>query len=178
MDAYLGEIRIFSGNFAPAGWLLCEGQILPIQMYTALFSLVGTAYGGNGTTNFGLPDLRGSAPIGQGQGPGLTSRTVGETGGAAAVTLAQNDIPVHTHLASGVAANGTVNTPAGALWAQFNSGGRTPTYAKVYGASTDTTMGAAALTTAGKGMPHNNMQPFLAMRFIICINGIFPPRPS
>jgi microcystin-dependent protein len=175
-DAYIGEIRNFAGTYAPNNWLFCEGQVLPLAQNTALFSIIGTTYGGNGTSNFAIPDLRGSVPIGQGQGPGLTSRQLGETGGSATVALTATDMPTHTHVANGVAANGTDNSPGGALWSQYSAGGRNPTIAKLYGPAANTTMAPGALATAGGSTPHNNMQPFLPMRFIICTEGIYPPR--
>jgi microcystin-dependent protein len=176
MDAYLGEIRIFCGNFAPMNWMFCEGQLLPIQQYTALFSLLGTNYGGNGTTIFALPDLRGSAPISQGQGPGLTLRTVGEVGGSPNVTLTQDEMPAHTHNALGYPHTGSVNSPANAAWAQFATTARPPVSTDLYAKTGDVKMAPGALGVAGQNAPHNNMQPYLAMRFIICTNGIFPPR--
>jgi microcystin-dependent protein len=176
MDAYIGEIRIFGGNYAPAKWLFCEGQLLSIQQNTALFSILGTMYGGNGTVTFALPDLRGSAPIGQGQGPGLTARGVGEMGGSASVTLLQAEMPNHTHSAMGAPQNGDTPSPADAVWAQYATG-RPPVTTPLYAQASDVTMAPAALNAAGKSQPHNNMQPYLPMRFIICMQGIFPPRP-
>jgi microcystin-dependent protein len=177
MDAYIGEIRIFGGTYAPANWMFCEGQIMSIQQNTALFSILGTMYGGNGTVTFGLPDLRGSAPIGQGQGPGLTQRSVGEMGGSPTVTLLQSEMPNHTHAAMGSPQNGDTTSPANAVWAQYATGGRPPVTTKLYAQTSDVTMAPTALNAAGKSQPHNNMQPYLAMRFIICVNGNFPPRP-
>lgn len=176
-DAYLGEIRLFAGNFAPDGWMSCEGQLLPIQRYTALFSIIGATYGGNGTTNFALPDLRGAVPVGQGQGPGLTMRDLGESGGAAAVALTPDQMPAHNHLAAGSTGNGSSNSPAGAVWAQDSTGGRPPVPSMLYAAQGDTAISPAALQPSGQGAPHNNMQPYLPVRFIICMNGEFPPRP-
>lgn len=176
-DAFLGEIRLFAGTYAPNGWLLCEGQMLPLQRYTALFSIIGVTYGGNGTTMFALPDLRGAAPLGQGQGPGLTQRSLGDSGGAAAVTLEQDQMPAHNHLAAGVAANGNSNSPAGAVWAQHATATRPPVPSMLYAAKGDAPISPAALQPAGQGVAHNNMQPYLPLRFIICIDGIFPPRP-
>jgi microcystin-dependent protein len=176
MDAYLGEIRMFCGTYAPANWAFCEGQILPISANTALFSLLGVQYGGNGTTNFSLPDLRGCVPIGQGPGPGLTPRYVGEMGGSQSVTLTNSEMPAHNHLAQGLSGTGTTKSPANAVWAQFASDSRPPIPVKLFGPSGDVQMAANALSPAGGNQPHNNMQPFLAVRFIICMNGIFPPR--
>jgi microcystin-dependent protein len=176
MDAYLGEIRIFCGNFDPNNWMLCAGQLLPISRNTALFSIIGTMYGGDGKVTFALPDLGGSAPVGQGQGPGLTPRAVGEMGGAPSVTLMQNEMPTHNHLAMGAQQTGTANSPAGATWTTYSIG-RPPSPQNLYAKTGDVDMAPDALAPAGQNMPHNNMQPFLAMRYIICVNGIFPPRP-
>lgn len=176
MDPFLGEIRIFSGNFAPRGWALCDGQLLAISQFSSLFTLLGTMYGGNGTSNFALPNLGGSVPIGQGDGPGLTPRVVAETGGSDTVSLTQASMPAHNHIAMGSATNGTTKSPANAVWSQNASGGRPPIVTNLYGTTGNTVMAPAALSPTGDGVPHNNMQPFLAMRFIVCLNGIFPPR--
>src|SRR4051812_39647301 len=121
-DPYLGEIRIFAGNFPPVNWAFCNGQLLPIQANTALFSILGVQYGGNGTTNFALPNLQGSVPIGAGAGPGLSPRPVGEIGGSATVTLTSNQIPTHTHAPQACAADGSVATAAGNVWSQDSVG--------------------------------------------------------
>lgn len=176
-DAFLGEIRLFAGNFAPHGWFLCEGQLLPIAGNTALFSILGTNYGGNGTTNFALPDLRGSVAVGQGTGNGLTPRSLGEKGGAASVTLSVDEMPGHLHIATGVAATGNSNSPANAVWAQFATPTRPPVGKNLFASTPDTSMGPLALQPAGQSQPHNNMQPYLSLRFIICNDGMFPPRP-
>jgi microcystin-dependent protein len=176
MDAYLGEIRMFCGTYAPANWAFCEGQLLPISANTALFSLLGVQYGGNGTTIFALPDLRGCVPICQGQGPGLTSRFVGEMGGSSAVALTAQEMPAHNHRAQGLSSTGTEKSPANAVWAQYASDARPPIPAKLFSPNGDVQMAPNALSPAGQGQGHNNMQPFLAVRFIICMNGIFPQR--
>jgi microcystin-dependent protein len=176
MDAYIGEIRIFCGNFAPLNWMFCEGQLLPIQQNTKLFSVIGTMYGGNGTVTFALPDLRGSVPISQGTGPGLTPRTVGEIGGTPTVALTQNEMPAHTHRALGYPHTGSVNSPANAAWAQYATTARPPVTTNLYSKTGDVKMAPGELGVAGQNLPHNNMQPYLAMRFIICVEGIFPPR--
>lgn len=175
MDPFLGEIRLFGGNFAPQGWALCNGQTLPISQYTALFSLLGNRFGGNGQTTFCLPNLSGSVPVGMGQGPGLSLRELGETGGSDAVTLTGQEIAPHTHSAAGVGANGTGKSPANGNWAQYNSSSRPATHAMIYGSSPDVTMSPAALSPAGQSQPHNNMQPWLALNYIISLNGIYPP---
>lgn len=176
-DAYIGEIRIFAGNFAPKGWALCNGQIMPIQQNTALFSILGVQYGGDGKTNFALPNLNGRTPIGQGSGQGLTSRTVGQAVGSQTVSLLASEMPVHTHTPMGNTQVGTTTDPANAVWAEFGVGGRggiTPV--NLFNPTPDTPMSPLALNTSGGSQPHNNMQPFLAMNYIICLQGEFPPR--
>jgi microcystin-dependent protein len=175
MDAYLGEIRIFCGTFDPLHWQVCAGQLMSIQSNTALFSILGTMYGGDGRVTFGLPNLGGAVPLGQGQGPGLTMRYVGETGGAANVNLQAAEMPAHKHAAMGSSQVGAANSPAGATWTTYGTG-RPVSLDNLYGATSDVTMASDALMPAGQSMPHNNMQPFLAMRFMICTNGLFPPR--
>lgn len=175
-DQFVGEIRIFTGNFAPKGWALCNGQLLSISQNTALFSLLGTMYGGNGTSNFALPDLRNRAPLFFGQGPGLSLHDQGETGGQATVTLLGSEIPAHTHQAQASNITGTQNTPGGAVWAvgdrQVRGGG--PLYSTTPGALA--TMNGAALSPTGGSQPHNNWSPYLGVTFIIALQGIFPPR--
>lgn len=171
-EPFLAEIRIFGGNFAPQGWAFCDGQLLPISTNTALFSLLGTTYGGNGQTNFALPNLRGRVPMHPGQGPGLSSRSLGEEGGSSSVTLLQNELPSHTHsMKYNKSVPGDSNSPAGKLFA-----GSVVPVASVFSSSPpDTAIGSA--TAAGGGQPHNNMQPYLGLSFIIAMQGIFPPRP-
>jgi microcystin-dependent protein len=169
---------MFAGNFAPVNWMFCNGQLLPISQYSALYSLLGVRYGGNGTTNFALPNLQGSVPIGQGAGGGLTPRNVGDTGGSASVTLDTTDIPAHTHVPLGYATDGTVNTPAGTAWAQAgveSRHGKTPI--NLFDPTPNTTMSLSALAAAGSSQPHNNVQPCLGLSFIICLNGDYPQRP-
>lgn len=174
-DPFLAEIRAFAGTYAPVGWALCNGQILPISQNTALFSLLGTTYGGDGRTTFALPDLREAAPMHEGQGTGLSPRVLGERGGQERVTLLTSEIPTHTHLPQAVAANGNTSSPAGATWAQAAYGrGATKSYSTQ---APDTTMHPLALQTAGGGQPHNNMPPFQTVTFIIALQGIFPQRP-
>lgn len=176
MDAFLGEIRMFCGTYVPKDWLPCEGQLVRIAQFTALFSILGVRYGGDGKTIFGLPDLRARIPVNQGQGPGLTARVVGETGGAESVGLTQQMIPAHNHAALGRAGRGSSNSPAGGVWAQFSSGGRPPIPVELYGSPANVQMAPDALLNTGMDAPHNNMQPFLAVRFMICTNGVFPAR--
>ena len=170
-EPFLAEIRIFGFNFAPQGWALCAGQLLSISQNTALFSLLGTQYGGNGTSNFALPNFQGRLAIGQGQGPGLTQRLVGETGGEQFVTLNSNQLPAHTHPATCNNAVGTSYDPAGQVWSQ-DAGGN-----QEYGNSTVAgQMAPNAILPAGGGLPHNNLQPFEVLSFCIAMQGIFPAR--
>jgi len=174
MDPFVAEIRIFAGNFAPLGWAMCNGQILPISQNTALFSLIGTQFGGNGTSNFALPNLQGCVPTGQGSGAGLTPRVIGETGGEQDVTLLPNAMPSHTHQMSGVASAGSSTTPDPTM-ALANDNPAAPPYQTSLG-SPPTALNANALTPAGGGQPHNNLQPYLVLNFIIALQGIFPSR--
>ena len=170
-DPYVAEIRMFAGNFPPTGWALCNGQLLPINQNTALFSLLGTTYGGNGVSNFALPDLRDRSPIHFQQGPGLSDRSLGESGGAAAVALTTAQLPAHAHIAK-AALSPTTNTPGSDVSLSPSGGG-----ALVYKAlSHPAAMAAQTLSAAGNSQPHNNMQPYLAVTFIIALQGIFPPR--
>ncbi len=168
-DQFVAEIRIFGGNFAPLGWASCDGQVLAISQNTALFSLLGTNYGGNGTSNFALPNLAGSAPMQWGQGPGLTDRVIGESGGSAAVTLLPTEMPSHTHALSASQGfpDGDRPLPATAVGAFGET---------VFGTPANTTMSANVLPSNGSGLPHNNMQPYLGLYFIIALQGIFPSR--
>lgn len=171
MDPFVGEIRIFTGNFAPKGWAMCNGQLLPISQNTALFSLLGTFYGGDGRSTFGLPNLQGRFPLHQGQGPGLTQRLVGETGGAASVSLLANEMPQHGHGLKAALAP-TTGTPGAAVSLAPVAGG-----APVYHApASPVAMSASTIGAAGGGTPHNNRQPYQVLNFIIALQGIFPPR--
>ena len=172
-DQYVAEIRMFAGNFAPTGWALCNGQLLPISQNTALFSLLGTNYGGNGTSNFQLPNLQGSAPLGSGQGLGLSPRVQGQTGGEPTVTLLTTQLPSHTHAAQ-AASYGGLDSPAGNVWGEAMLG-KTPL--NIYAAGPGTTpMNAGALSGVGGSQPHNNLPPYLCVTFIIALTGTFPPR--
>ncbi|WP_308466521.1 phage tail protein [Rathayibacter soli] len=173
-DQFLAEIRMFAGNFAPVGWALCNGQLLPISQNTALFSLIGTSYGGDGKTNFALPNLQAAMPLGSGSGPGLTPRDVGERGGSAAVTLLTTQLPSHNHLAHAVAAPGTTSSPSTASWAEPRVG-RAPEAA--YAPLPNTALHPQALSVAGANQPHNNLPPYTVVTFIIALQGIFPSRP-
>jgi microcystin-dependent protein len=175
MDGTIASILMFASNFAPQGWALCQGQILPISQNTALFSIIGTTYGGNGQTTFGLPDLRGRTTIGSAQGPGLSNFSWGQTGGANTVTLTTNNLPAHTHVASVNVAcssnNATSDEAYGAIPAGVNN-----VYASANAIGGN--LGGVNLTVspAGGGQPFNNQQPYLGINFIICLFGIFPSR--
>lgn len=175
-DNFLAEIRIVPFNFAPVGWALCNGQILPISQNTALFSLIGTSYGGNGTSNFALPNFQGSAPLHAGQGAGLSSYVVGEAGGEAAVTLTLAQLPGHSHTVSANAGNGDLNNPAGHAWAQPHLG-KTPINIYNPTGGSGLAMHPQAFALAGSSAAHNNMPPYLTLNFIIALQGIFPQRP-
>lgn len=170
-DPFVAEIRIFPFNFAPKGWAWCDGQLLPLSQNTALFSLLGTTYGGDGKSNFALPDLQGRAPMHPGQGPGLSLHDLGETGGSETVTLLESEIPSHAH--AYVARNFTANsdTPAGLCVAKPPSG---PNIYAPPGPLVQ--MSDQALTPAGGDAPHNNMMPYLTFYFCIALQGVFPPR--
>ena len=165
-EPFIAEIRLFSFNFPPRGWALCNGQLLPINQNQALFSLLGTTYGGNGIVNFALPDLRGRVPIHEGLGPGLTPRALGERIGAESVTLTAAQLPQHAHAQAAVGSTATTTSPASTLPAQSDSpiwrSGGAPVPTGVQSAST------------GGSQPHQNMMPFLAINFCIALQGIFP----
>jgi microcystin-dependent protein len=174
-EAYVGEIRMVGFNFAPIGWALCNGQILPISQNTALFSLLGTTYGGNGTTTFALPDLQNRTPIHKGQGPGLSPYSLGESGGASTVTLQQSQLSAHAHAVSCDPAIGTQQDAAGAVWASSGAG-RTPPAYYANAVSNLVAMSPSAIAVAGGRLPHNNRSPYLGVTFIIALQGIYPPR--
>ena len=173
-DKFVAEIRIFPFNFAPVGWAFCNGQLLPISQNTALFSLLGTTYGGDGKSNFALPNMQGNTPMQQGQGPGLSLRDLGEVGGEQSVTLLQTEMPAHSHTAI-AATGGGQGSPGGNAWASGLKTG--PSLYSPPGAnSKDVAMNPLALNIAGGNLPHNNMMPFLTLNFCIALQGIFPPR--
>jgi microcystin-dependent protein len=172
-DPFIAEIRMFAGNFAPRGWALCNGQLLAIQQNVALFSLLGTTYGGNGQTTFALPNLQGSAPIHPGQGSGLSPYSLGQTGGESAVSLISTEMPSHTHTASATATPGDNPDPDGRVWGVAAVARGTAMYSA---GPTDTFMGPQALSMSGGSQPHNNMPPYLVLNFIIALTGIYPAR--
>lgn len=170
MDPFVAEIRIFPFNFAPRGWAWCDGQVLPLSQNTALFSLLGTYYGGDGKSNFALPDLQGRAPMHPGQGPGLSLHDLGETGGSETVTLLESEFPAHSHGFNASQSDGTERQPTGMLPATG------------IGVSMFQTPGATVqlnpntLAPAGGDQPHNNMMPYLTFYFCIALQGVYPPR--
>lgn len=164
---YIGEIRMFGGNFAIADWAFCNGQLLPISGNETLFQLIGTTYGGDGQTTFGLPDLRGRIPIHMGQGPGLQNYDIGQNGGVEAVTLTQNQLPTHTHTPAASNTGGS-DTPANNFWANSATG-------KPYSAAPTTIqMNPGTISPVGGSQPHDNMIPFQCVTYIISLFGIFP----
>ena len=178
MDPFIGEIRMFAGNYAPKDWAFCNGQILPITQNTALFSLLGTVYGGNGTTTFALPNLQDRFPMNSGQGPGLTDRTLGEASGASNVTLTSTEMAAHGHAPAAVTAPGTQTSPVNAVWGGGVSGGKGGQDTFVYSTTaSNTQMSNQALTPTGGNQPHANVQPYLAVSYIIALQGVFPSRP-
>jgi microcystin-dependent protein len=178
-DPFIGEIRSFPFNFAPKGWAFCNGQLLPLSQNTALFSLLGTTYGGNGQTTFGLPDLQGRTAMGQGQGPGLTDRFLGETGGATAVTLLQTEMPSHQHTVNGrtVATAGSADPTGNVLsmgtWRSGSQFGVVQAYATQ---APNSAMSPTAAAPAGGSQPHNNMMPYVTLNYCIALQGVYPPR--
>lgn len=172
-DPFVAEIRIFGFNFAPRGWAFCDGQLLPLSQNTALFSLLGTTYGGNGASNFALPNLQGRAPMHPGQGPGLSLHDLGETGGSETVTLLANEMPNHNHGLRASQGDGNEISPNNQLFATGIGG--VATYAPANAGAT-TPLDAGAIALSGGGLPHNNMQPYLTLNFCIALQGVFPPR--
>jgi microcystin-dependent protein len=169
-DQFVAEIRIFGFTFPPKGWASCQGQLIPISQNTALFSLLGTFYGGDGKSNFGLPNLQGAVPIHQGSGPGLTPRVPGETAGTETVTLTTSQMAAHSHPAVCNTAEGDDYGPGNDVWATDLAGGNE------YATTAPGKMNAGSLNPAGGGLAHNNLQPYLSMNYCIALQGIFPPR--
>jgi microcystin-dependent protein len=169
-DPFVAEIRMFAGNFAPTGWALCNGQLLPISQNTALFSLLGTTYGGDGKSTFALPNLQDSAPMQPGQGAGLSLYDLGQQGGTPNVTLLVSELPLHNHIANAKTSLGNSQTPADQTWAGSNN-------AKQYvNTAPNLAMSPLALSPTGGSLPHNNLAPYLVVTFIIALQGVFPPR--
>ncbi len=181
MEGYLAEIRMFAGNFAPRGWMFCQGQLLSIAQWTAVFALVGTTYGGNGQTTFGLPDLRGRLPVGTGQGPGLPNVDLGEMGGTPTTTLLTTQLPAHTHALTGTASlpcnsgAGNADAPTGNI---FAGSATDENFAAPAGGTGNMAAANVSGTTgvSGSSTPLSIMQPYLGLYHIICIEGIFPSR--
>src|SRR5581483_2683421 len=172
-DPFVAEIRIFPFNFAPKGWAFCDGQLLPISQNTALFSLLGTTYGGDGKSTFALPNMQGNTPMQQGQGQGLSDRFLGEQSGEQNVTLLQTEMPVHSHPALAGGGGTAAQTPVNNAWSSGIKGG--PSLYTPSGTG-NVSMHPLAVNVAGGGLPHNNMMPFLTLNFCIALQGVFPPR--
>ena len=174
---FIGEIRMFSGNFAPRDWAFCNGQLLSVGEYSALFALIGTTYGGNGTTTFGLPNLQSRLAVGEGAGPGLTARQIGQVGGSDTVTLSQAQMPAHNHMAVATTATGNLPGPTSAAVLAAPGGTGSSLYI-VPGAVPITTvaLSPASVGTAGGNASHDNHMPSLCVSFIIALSGIFPSR--
>ncbi len=173
MDAYLGEIRTFAGNFAPRGWQLCNGALFPISQYSPMFSILGNMYGGDGKVTFAVPDLRGITPIHQGQGTGLTEWEVGQTDGSDTNSILVSNLPNHNHLVNACTAAGDSEDPTGNIF-----GGRGKNDFDLTNTTPNGTMSPLTITPTGQSIPYNNMQPYLTLNYIICFEGIFPMRPS
>lgn len=170
-DPFLGEIRIFAGNFAPRGWALCQGQLLPIAQNDALFSLFGTIYGGDGQTTFALPDLASRIALHQGAGPGLSPRAIGEAGGAETVSLSAQEMSAHNHAAFCSNTGANKLSPVGSYWST-DPGGNTGAYSTTDGSQ----LADTAIGNTGGGQPHNNLQPYLVINCIVALEGIYPSR--
>ena len=177
VDQFLGEIRAVGFNFAPVGWSLCEGQLLPISANAALFSILGTTYGGNGTTTFALPNLKVRVPIHRGQGPGLSIYNVGDAGGQANVTLVGATLPVHSHGMACFSQPAVANSPTNATWAASGAGRTPPPLYAAAPIQTPANMSTNVVGVVGGGGSHNNLSPFVAVYFIIAMQGAYPQRP-
>jgi len=179
-DQFVAEIRIFPFNFAPTGWAFCDGQLMPISQNTALFSLLGTTYGGDGKSTFALPDMQGNAPMQPGQGQGLSLRDLGEMSGTETVTLLQSEIPFHTHSVQATTTLGNTDqpaAPAALARGQFAFQGNNGSVPMYFTGAPDSDMSPQAIGVSGGGLPHSNMQPYLTLNFCIALQGIFPQRP-
>ena len=171
-DPFIGEIRAFSGDFAPKGWALCNGQLLPISQNTALYSILGTMYGGDGKTNFALPNLQGKTVLQPGSGPGLTQRNIGQPGGTATETLIESQIPAHSHVPN-CQSTQNAGSPENAIWSNTDSLRGINVYTN---SQPNTPMSPSIIQPTGGSQPHNNMQPYLGLNFIIALQGIYPGR--
>ena len=182
MEGYLGVIRFFAGTFAPRGWMFCEGQMLSISEYTTLYAIIGIYYGGDGRSNFQLPDLRQRAATGTGRGPGLNDYSIGEYGGYTSIALTEQEMPYHNHVVAASPVDGDESSPANAYPAVSNGAvtiGRDsyPYQNEAYSNGVpNTQMNSVSLGTTGQNEAHNNMQPYLACNYIICVDGLFPAR--
>lgn len=180
MDHYVGEIRMFAGNYAPEGWALCDGRLVSVSDNQVLFSLVGTTWGGDGVTTFGIPDFRGRIPLGQGQGTGLTTRVLGQKDGAESVALTPAQMPVHSHAFNVALVAATTGTPsATVVLAEPTNGDEMYLPDSSAGKAVDQQYGDESISTAGAGVPHDDMMPSIAVNFIIAlVGGIYPMRPN
>ena len=169
---YVGEIRVFAGNFAPAGWMFCEGQLLPIDQYETLFNLIGTTYGGDGKSNFALPDMQGNAPMHPGQGPGLSLHDLGETGGTDTVTLLESEMPSHNHGLMAEVTPSQLFAPSPTTALGRSVGG--PAYQTSNAGLVQ--LNVQAIAPSGGSQPHNNLMPYLTLNFCIALQGVYPPR--
>jgi microcystin-dependent protein len=177
-EPFVGQISIFGFNFPPLNWALCQGQIMPISQNTALFSLLGTLYGGNGTSNFALPNLQGQVAVGQGQADSGTTYDVGEEGGTTQVGLSREQNPPHTHFLMGTKQVADTNDPTGAVLARPEvAGAPKATVGNLYNTNPIDTVLSAPISPVGNGQPHDNTQPYLALNYCICLRGVLPRRP-
>jgi microcystin-dependent protein len=174
MDVFIGTISLFGFNFAPRGWAMCAGQLLPISQNSALFALLGTMYGGDGIQTFGLPDLRGRVAVGMGNGPGLSPYNQGQMAGSETVTLLQTEMPMHNHLLNVSGSGATSTTPSGNVLAVSALPDESPV--NTYGPTPNATANPQAIGMAGGNQPHQNIQPYLALNYCIALEGIFPSR--
>ena len=173
MDPFVGEIRIVPFNFAPKGWAFCNGQILSISQNTALFSLLGTTFGGDGKSNFALPNFQGASPVGAGQGTGLSDYLLGQSGGEAQHTLLESEMPQHSHTVQAHNGDGNQDGPTNHTWAKAHSGRQA---SNMYRSQAAATLGSGAVSVTGGSQPHDNMPPYLTLNFIIALQGVFPSR--
>jgi microcystin-dependent protein len=177
MDQYIGQILMVAFNFAPVGWALCNGQLLPITQNTALFSLLGTTYGGDGVRTFGLPNLQSRVPVHQGQGTGLSPYVMGQIGGAESALLAIGNLPAHNHTANCSSTPGPNTSPTGNYWSEVNNGdGRNPVLTAAYATGVTGQMGAQAIGLTGGNQPVAVLPPYQVVNFIIALQGVFPSR--